>query len=109
MADDATAARALTAVRVHLADDGARITFTVTSSTTDHDARVQETTTRYERFGRSGQEVDERAWILHWHTQAGFRQLAADAGLQTVAVLGADGAPAGEAATAFAFWLAPTT
>ena len=33
----------------------------------------------------------ERDWVLHWHTQDGFRQLASDAGLLVDEVLGDDG------------------
>ena len=36
----------------------------------------------------------ERPWVLHWHTQDGFRSLAEAAGLVVQAVLGFDGTPA---------------
>jgi hypothetical protein len=50
----------------------------------------------------------ERPWVLHWHTQAGFRALAAATGLTTKAVLDADGARAAEADQTFAFLLTPS-
>ena len=128
--DDDTAAAALTAIRRHLDDEGAAliplfipppvaddeigrtreavddhgatIRFRVTAAHRDETTRRQETMTRYER---GDDEVLERPWILHWHTQDGFRELAAAAGLETVAVLGADGEPAAAQATEFAFWL----
>jgi SAM-dependent methyltransferase len=132
LADDDTAARALGRIRAHLDDGGAAlvplfipppvdaselgrvreavdargsvIRFQVTSATRDEAGRRQETMTRYERLGDDPATL-ERPWIIHWHTQAGFRSLAASAGLSTVAVLGADGSPVDEHATEFAFWL----
>jgi SAM-dependent methyltransferase len=84
--------------------DGSTIRFGITSSVRDEAERRQVTMTRYERLGRDP-GVLERAWVLHWHTQAGFRALAERAGLATVAVLDAGGDPAPEEATEIAFWL----
>ena len=128
--DDETATKALAAIRRHLAEGGAAliplfipppvadkhigrakegvdehgapIRFRITAAHRDETNRRQETMTRYER---GDDEVLERPWILHWHTQDGFRDLAAAAGLETVAVLGGDGEPAADDATEFAFWL----
>ena len=49
----------------------------------------------------------ERPWILHWHTQSGFGDLAVAAGLRVEAVLSADGSPAPLDATEFGFVLRP--
>ena len=88
-------------VRESVDEHGAAIRFGITAVHRDEHARRQETMTRYER----DDDVLERPWILHWHTQEAFRDLAAAAGLETVAVLGADGEPAAPSATEFAFWL----
>ena len=64
-------------------------------------ARLHTTVVRYER----GDEVLERPWVLHWHTQEGFRALAEAAGLSVAAVLDADSGPATEDADVFVFWL----
>ena len=47
----------------------------------------------------------ERPWVLHWHTQEGFRALAEAAGLSVAAVLDPSGGPATEDADVFVFWL----
>jgi hypothetical protein len=74
-----------------------------------HEAdRRQTTVLRYERVDRDATTMVERPWVLHWHTQAGFRALAAAAGLTTKAVLDADGARAAEADQTFAFLLTPS-
>ena len=49
------------------------------------------TVLRYE----DGDEVLERPWVLHWHTQDGFRSLAEAAGLAVQAVLDPDGTAGG--------------
>ena len=84
--------------------DGSTIRFTITSVIRDEKTRRQETMTRYERLAKD-HVVVERPWILHGHTQEGFRALATAAGLSTVAVLGASGERAEPSATTFAFWL----
>ncbi|MGZ8765952.1 MAG: hypothetical protein ACXW2C_09710 [Acidimicrobiia bacterium] len=63
---------------------------------------------RYEIVEGGTTQVLERPWLLHWHTQAGFRELAASAGLETNAVLDTTGAPATESADVFVFWLVAT-
>ena len=133
LADDETAAKALGCIRDHLDEDGAALIplfipdvvaddeigrvreavdehgatlrFRITAVTRDEVARRQETATRYERLGGDEPAALDRPWVLHWHTQPGFEELAAAAGLETVAVLGPDGQPADAAATTFAFWL----
>ena len=53
--------------------------------------------------------ADERPWLLHWYTQAGFATVAAAAGLTVTTILAADGSPADPEAQAFAFVLASAT
>jgi len=67
----------------------------------DDEARVMTTVLRYE----DGGEVLERPWVLHWHTQDGFRALAEAAGLVVQDVLDPDGRPAAPDADAVAFVL----
>jgi SAM-dependent methyltransferase len=134
--DDDTASRALARIRAHLVDDGSALVplfipvvtpaaqlgqarearapddsllrVTAVSESRDEVDRRQTTVLRYERVDRDTTATVERPWILHWHTQAGFRALAASAGLTTNAVLDADGARAAEADQAFAFVLTPS-
>lgn len=87
--------------REAIAEDGTVMRFSTIGATRDEDDRTQRAVLRYERDG----EVLEREWVLHWHTQAGFRDLGTEAGLKTRAILGADGAPASEDARSFAFVL----
>ncbi len=67
----------------------------------DDVARTQAVVLRYE----DGDEVLEREWVLHWHTQDGFRARAEAAGLEVSAVLAPDGREAALDADAFVFWL----
>ena len=106
---DAVDPRSSEAPREAVEEDGSVIRFVVTGVRRDDEARRQVTTMRYERVRPDGRvEVLERPWVVHWHTQSSFRSLAADAGLETAAVLAADGSPADETATNVAFWLTPT-
>lgn len=129
--DDDTTLRALVRIREHLdqggsaliplflpaptqnlgqsrktrAEDGSELRITAVSEERDEQKRRQTTVLRYERRGGEASGVVERPWVLHWHEQEGFRALAAQAGLQTQAVLDPEGAPATEDADGFAFWL----
>jgi hypothetical protein len=133
LADDGTTGRALERIRAHLADGGAAlvplfipqpatagelgrtreatddagetIRVTPVSEERDEVERVHTTVLRYER----GDEVLERPWALHWHTQEGFRALAEAAGLATAAVLDPNGEPAAEDTELFVFWLTATS
>ncbi len=135
LADDATALRALTAIRAHLSvdgrvmvplwippptppeelnaarksvdDDGAVLRYTPLSETYDETARTRVTQVRYERQTGSSLEQVDREWVLHWHTQAGFRQLCAEAGLTVDSVQDGDGRPASAAAGYFTCYLRP--
>jgi hypothetical protein len=89
--------------RTHTTDDGTTLRFTALAVDWDEAARLQTTHTRYERERDGIVEVLERPWVIHWHTQDGFRQLAGDAGLLVDEVIGLDGNPAEDDATAFTF------
>ncbi|MDP2289959.1 MAG: class I SAM-dependent methyltransferase [Actinomycetota bacterium] len=129
--DDETATRALDRIGQHLATDGlaliplfipepvagdhlgrpktretgegATVSFTVTSVRRDETRRLQSATLLYERVGAGSDATLERDWVLHWHTQAGFRALVARAGLQVRAVIGPDGRPVADDAQQFVF------
>ncbi len=133
LADDTSAAQALARIREHLEPggsaliplfipeptsphllgeprlahgaDGAELRFTPLTEERDEIARLQTALNRYERVVDGTSEVLERPWILHWHTQDGFRDLAAAAGLTTAAILDPEGAPAAADADVFVFWL----
>jgi trans-aconitate methyltransferase len=91
--------------REHVDDGGRTLRLTATSSDRDDVARLQTTVLRYEVIDGDDHQVVERPWVLHWHTQTGFRALAADAGLDVAAVYASDGTPAADDATEFAFVL----
>lgn len=119
--DDALAGRALAAIREHLTDsgsahvplwippptrreslgvareapsaDGATLRFTALSEEYDVAHRRRTTHVRYERHTPDGREVADRAWIIHWHTQESFRELATAAGLRVVSVADLHGSP----------------
>lgn len=88
--------------------DGSVLRVTPLSQAHDEIGRTQTTVMRYEIVEGGTTQVLERPWLLHWHTQAGFRELAASAGLETNAVLDTTGAPATESADVFVFWLVAT-
>jgi hypothetical protein len=131
--DDATAARALGRIRDHLDPAGAALVplfipapvpqrhlgvarehiddrnrilrFSAISAERDDASRRQTTVVRYEVVDGDDTQVIERPWVLHWHTQEGFAELAVDAGLRVEAVLAGDGSRAPSDATEFAFVL----
>ena len=100
-----TAEDALGEPRTAIEADGSTISVTAIAEERDEEARTQRTTLRYERITAGRRTAVDRAWVLHWHTQAGFRRLAESAGLATVAVLDPAGRTAAEDATTFVFWL----
>jgi SAM-dependent methyltransferase len=102
----ATPAEQLGRAREAQSADGALLRFAILAEERDESSRRQTSTLRYERVTDDNTEVIEREWVLHWHTQAGFRELASSAGLTTKTVLGADGGPAAPDAPGFAFLLA---
>lgn len=75
---------------------------TPVASTRDEARREQRTVLRYEHELDDETEAVEREWVLHWHTQDGFRDLASDAGLVVVAFLDDDGDEAAPDADHFA-------
>jgi SAM-dependent methyltransferase len=86
---------------------GEVIRVTPLSEQRDEQTRTQVTVLRYERIDGDDHVVEDRPWTLHWHTQEGFRSLAAAAGLHTAAVLDQRGEPASPDEETFAFWLEP--
>ncbi|MET3803341.1 SAM-dependent methyltransferase [Nakamurella sp. UYEF19] len=102
---DPTPTDRLGQIREATAPDGSTLRVSVQSEERDDDARTQRTTLRYERRSDDGATVVERPWILHWHTQPGFRELAADAGLAVVDVRDDDGNGASRDAKEFTFVL----
>lgn len=102
---DPVPVRYLGRVREHVDERGRTLRVSATATMRDDDARLQTTVLRYEIVDGDDHQVVERPWTLHWHTQAGFRELVTDAGLDVVAVLASDGSPAPTDATEFAFVL----
>lgn len=131
--DDETVLAALVRMHAHLADDGAALIplfippptptevlgrfretqgpngallrFAPMREERDEAARTQTTVLRYERTIDGRTEVLERPWVLHWHTQEGFRSLAEAAGLMVESVVDFAGEPAEPDAQAFVFTL----
>lgn len=127
---DWTALAALKRIREHLADDGAASIplfipgpdehlrvgqpreyrtaegeiMRVTATGREHDerSRCQTTVLRYESEKPGGTiETVEQPWVLQWYTRTGFTQLASQAGLEVIALLGSNGEPASSDATSY--------
>ena len=96
-------ARVIGVPRTHITDDGMTLRFSAVGADRDETARLQITHTRYERERDGDVESLERSWVIHWHSQDDFRQLAGDAGLLVDEVVGPDGNPAAAEATSFTF------
>jgi hypothetical protein len=94
--------RDLGSTREQVDDRGRTLRVTATSSERDEERRLQTTVLRYEIIDGDDHHVVERPWVLHWHTLPGFRELAADVGLEVAAVYASDGSPAADDATEFA-------
>lgn len=83
---------AIGAAREHRTKEGELMRVIVLDQERDEVRRIQSTTLRYEFHGADGDlEVLERPWLLHWHTEDGFRELVSQAGLKAQAALGLDG------------------
>ena len=95
--------------RVHTTTHGAEMRVTAIVEHRDEPGRVQTTTMRYELITGAERIVEQRPWLLHWHTQGGFRQLAADTDLTVRAVVTPAGTPATEDDQAFVFLLIRST
>jgi len=136
VADDAAALSVLKRIRAHLApggtvlvplfipertpphrlgvrreavgESGERVSVAVVTEHYDSKARTRTAVLRYERDTADVTEIEDREWLLHWHTRDGFRSLAARAGLEAVAVIGDDGEPAAPDADEFTFVLRAT-
>ncbi|HVE95163.1 MAG TPA: class I SAM-dependent methyltransferase [Acidimicrobiales bacterium] len=91
--------------REHRTEDGTVMKVAFVSEVRDEEARLQTAVLRYERTTSSATEAIERSWVLHWHTQNGFRALVEDADLDVKAVRGPGGRPASEDDDQFAFWV----
>jgi len=102
---DAVPERHLGFTREHIDERGRILRVTATATERDDSARRQVTVLRYEVIDGGISQVVERPWMLHWHTQSGFANLAVEAGLRVEAVLAADGSPAALDATEFGFVL----
>lgn len=96
-----TPAEVLGRFRGTVGEDGVEMRFAPISEVRDEDARTQTTVLRYER----GDDSVERPWVLHWHTQDGFRSLAEEVGLTVESVVDFAGEPAAPDAQAFVFTL----
>jgi SAM-dependent methyltransferase len=121
--DDATALRALTQIRLHLAPggsvliplfvpeptpveafgrarshtaDGVEMSVTPLSEVRDEAGRTQTTMLRYEITTANGTVTEDRPWLLHWYHQTDIRLLVAAAGLTVARVFSLTGGPAGE-------------
>lgn len=123
LVDDDRAAAALARVRAHLEPGGVALVplfvppdeshrvgevttagslrLTRVAARRDRAARTQVVRLRYE----DGDEMVERDWVLHWHTPAGFRELAVRGGLEVVSVQTPSGAEMTPDATEFVFLL----
>lgn len=88
-----------------IGDDGATLRVTVVDITRDETTRDQRTELRYERILGDVHEVADRSWLLHWFDVDHFTDMAAEAGLTTLSVRGADGKPATTHDTAYTFIL----
>jgi SAM-dependent methyltransferase len=87
-------------------DDGRKLRCGPIAEERDEGRRRQTTVMRYEIVSGAETTVTERPWVLHWHTQDGFRALAEETGFAVVAVLDAHGEPAAPTDELFAFVLA---
>lgn len=86
-------------------EHGSTIRFSIQSELRDELSRTQTSVLRYERITEGETEALERQWILHWHTQDGFRSLAEGAGFKVAAILDPSGRPASPDDAIYAFWL----
>lgn len=85
--------------------DGSRIRVRAVSVERDEDARIQQTVLRYEKHTGTSSIVEDRPWLLHWHTQGGFGELAEAAGLTVTGIRDHQGRTASAAANEFTFVL----
>jgi SAM-dependent methyltransferase len=91
--------------RRHEDADGTVLQVTALSVERSEDTRQQQTVLRYETIGPDDSTMLDRIWVLHWHTQDSFRDLANQAGLRVAGVLDPAGNPAAPRAQEFVFLL----
>jgi hypothetical protein len=112
-ADDTTVLAALVEIREHLAEggtalvplfvpsptprarigevtettdvSGAVLRVSTVEPTRDEERRTQSTMLRYEKHANGIAAVEDRLWVLHWHTPEGFESLAGRAELRVTA------------------------
>lgn len=88
-----TPQEALGVTREGRGEDGSTLRYTALSEDYDTEGRTRTTHTRYERHTDEGPEVSERDWVIHWHTQDGFRDLVERAGLRLADLTDEHGSP----------------
>jgi len=91
--------------KTHTTPDGVEMRVTVVEEQRDDATRTQTTILRYERVDANETRSEDRPWLIHWYTQAGFRALATAAGLTVAAVLSPDGGLAADDDQTFVFLL----
>jgi len=97
-------ARDLGRVSERIVDGGPTMRCTTVDAHRNDKQRLQVATLRYERVEPDGAtSTVERDWALHWYSPSQFAELVAAAGLRPLRVVDADGSPAREESTAFAF------
>jgi len=85
-------------------DDGARVRCLARITRYDEDERVFETTLRYQLLrGDRLDHQEDRVFLLHWHTQAGFRGLLEEAGFEEARAVRGDWTPSKPDDPAFVF------
>jgi hypothetical protein len=100
-----TPAEQLGKPKTHTTPDGVEMRVTVVEEQRDDATRTQTTILRYERVDANETRSEDRPWLIHWYTQAGFRALATAAGLTVAAVLSPDGGLAADDDQTFVFLL----
>jgi hypothetical protein len=91
--------------REHRPDDETLMRFTTVDEVRDESARCQTSLLRYELRTGGDSSIVERSWVIHWHTQDGFRGLVAETPLAVSAVMNASGHQASATDQQFVFWL----
>jgi SAM-dependent methyltransferase len=91
--------------KMHTMPDGVEMRVTVVEERRDDATRTQTRILCYERISATETVSEERSWLIHWYTQAGFRELATGAGLTVAAVLSPEGGLAADDDQTFVFLL----
>lgn len=80
-------------IREAPADDGSWLTFTALGEVYDAELRTRTTAVRYGRHTTEGDDLTERDWVIHWHTQESFADLVREARLQVADLTDLHGSP----------------